>query len=960
MGLEFTHPEWFWLLPPALAWVGWLTFRSDSSLPARRRWLAGALRGGVTVLWIGALAGARWLQPLDRLNVLFLLDHSDSVPAAQQRAALEWMQQAARSLPAQDRAGVIVFGREARLEASLQPALRLERPATVVPGDRTDLAAALRLATAAFPEHGQRRVVLLSDGHENQGDALAAAALARAQQVEVFPVPLTARHGPDVSVQRLLAPASVKQGQPFEVKAFVRADEAGPVTVRLLRNQRHLGEQVLELEAGKNLLAFPQTLTEPGFYTYEVQVETGRDTRPQNNRAFGYSEVRGEPRVLLVSSDPAADTPLAGVLGDRGARVRVIEPSAWPDSLAELQSYDALVLGNVSAGDLPAGADTQLEVAVRDFGLGLVCVGGDRAYGAGAYRGSRLNDLLPVESELSSQQVLPPGALVLVIDKSGSMAGEKMEVAKQAALAAVAALSDRDLVAVIAFDSDFSMVADLQPVAAHRATILRRISGLSADGGTTMYPPLQHARQLLNRARASLKHIIALTDGLSTPGDFEGLARALAAERITLSTVGIGDDLDGTLLNLLATLGGGRFYPAHTLDQVPQIFLQEAAVVLKTAIHEEPFQPHPVLSTEVTRGLDWAAAPPLLGHVVTEPKVRAETPLLTARGSPLLAHWQYGLGRAVAFTSDARARWAQHWLAWPGYATFWRQVLHWSLRRTFPADFATEVSVEAGEGHVSVEALDAEGNELNFLELRAAVFSPPGVRQLITLDQTGPGRYAGTFTMREPGVYLVNLQHWERGAVHAAQTLGASLNYSPELEAAGTHTSLLHRLAELTGGQVLALDQPPDTAYRLQRRRTWQPHDLWPWLLRLALVLFVLDVAVRRVELDPAEMRELGRRLARRLGWRSAAPTPASTPSLAALLARRELVRATQTAPATARAEPKQPDTDAAPVSPAASSPTPPPEAVEEPAAAATAATGPGSVTERLKAARRRARERIG
>lgn len=959
MGLEFTHPDWLWLLPPALVWLGWLTLRSDSTLPARRRRIACALRVGVTVLWVGALAGARWLQPLDRLNVFFLLDHSDSVPADQQRAALEWIQQVTRAMPAQDRAGVIVFGSEARLEATLQPTPRLERVAAVVPGDRTDLAAALRLATAAFPEHGQRRVVLLSDGHENQGDALAAAALARAQQVDVFPVPLTAERGPDVAVQRLLAPARVKQGQTFEVKAFILADDSGPATVRLLRNHRLQGEQVLTLEAGKNLLAFAQTLTEPGFYTYEVQVETSRDTRPQNNRAFGFTDVRGEPRVLLISSDAAADVPLAGVLGEQGARVRVIEPAAWPDSLAELQSYDALVLGNVSAGDLPAGADAQLEVAVRDFGLGLVCVGGDRAYAAGAYRGSRLNDLLPVESELSSRQVLPPGALVLVLDKSGSMAGEKIEVAKQAALAAVSALSDRDLVAVIAFDSDFSVVADLQP-AAGRTTILRQISGLHAGGGTTMLPPLQHARQLLNRAPASLKHVIALTDGQSTPGDFEGLARVMAQERITLSTVGIGDDLDAALLSMLATLGGGRFYQASALDQVPQVFLQEAAVVLKTAIHEEPFQPQLALTTEVTRGLDWAAAPPLLGYVVTEPKARAETPLLTAQGTPLLAHWQYGLGRAVAFTSDARAQWAQHWLAWPGYATLWRQVLHWSLRRTLDPDFAAEISVESSEGHLSVEALDAEGNELNLLELRAAVFSPSGARQLIPVPQTGPGRYAGTFALREPGVYLVHLQHGEREKLRAAQTLGASLNYSPELEATGTHLRLLRSLAELTGGQVLALDRSQDNPFRLQRRRTWQPHDLWPWLLRLAILLFVADVAVRRVELDLDELRQIGRRLARAWGWRTPALAPTSTPSLAALLARRELVRTTQTAAAPAHAGSGPDDIGPLPA-PAAAPAKPPPAAAATPSESASpSALEPGSVTERLKAAKRRARVRIG
>lgn len=894
MRIAFTHPEWLWLLPPALAWVVWLAIKSDNSVHSWRRWIACGLRVVVTTLIVCAIAGLQWLKLMEGLNVFFLLDRSDSVPSQQQQAALDWVADAVKKKPAGDRAGMVVFGGEARIESTPQSTLRADRISAVVSGDRSDIGAAIRLATAAFPEHGQRRIVLVTDGNENLGDAMNAAISAGTQAVGIDTAPQYARHEADVAVQRLQTPSSVKEAQPFEVRIFVHADAAGPGTVRLFRNQQFLGEQPVTLEAGKNLLTFPQTLPEPGFYSYEVQVETAGDPRPQNNRAHAFTDVRGKPRVLLVTDDPGADTPLREAIAGHETLVRVIAPAEWPDRLAELQSYDSIVLCNVQAADLPRAAQEHLETAVRDFGVGLVCVGGDQTYAAGAYRGTILDRILPVDSELSSKKVLPPGALVLIIDKSGSMAGEKVEVAKQAAMAAVSVLSDRDYVAVLAFDGEVYQTGDIQ-LAANRRDIAELISGIQPGGGTSLYPPMRLAYDMLTRVNASLKHCIILTDGQSVPGDFEGVTRAMIEKRITVSTVGIGADVDANLLMAIADLGKGQFYHATTLDIIPQVFIKETAIVLKTAIDEEPFQPQVMQNSEVIRGIDLAGAPPLLGYVVTMPKPRAETPLWTGKGDPLLAHWQYGLGRAVAFTSDARAKWAQQWLAWGDYQRFWRQIVQWSLRRVINPDYTTEVAVQQGRGQLSVEAVDPQGNQLNFLELQAVVMSPKGGRELLTLRQTGAGRYEASFEMREPGAYLMNLQQLESNEVRAAQTLGASLNYSPELDTRGPNINLLRRIAGITGGIELTPGDPDDDPFAHNRRPTFQPHELWQALLQLAVLLFVVDVGVRRLQLDAEFWQRAGQAIAGTvLFWRKPAPAPVSDASLTALLARRDRVRAVQ------------------------------------------------------------------
>ncbi|HRI12492.1 MAG TPA: VWA domain-containing protein, partial [Verrucomicrobiota bacterium] len=377
MKFQITEPLWLWLLLPSIAWVGWLAWTSSVTLSPVRRMVSLALRIAVVFALVFALAELRRLKRVEGMNVLFLLDVSDSVSSRQQAAAREQVREFVREKPPADRAGLIVFGAESGLEANASPSFEVAKNGAVVPTERTDLAGALRLAVAALPEYGQRRLVLFSDGNENVGDALGAAISARTLGAAVDVVPLGQERGADVAVERFQLPPRVNQNVTFEAKVLVQASEPGPATVQLYRNDQLLGQQVVQLDAGRNLLAFPQSISEPGFYTFDVRVNSTGDVVPQNNRAAGFVIVRGVPRVLLVSQDPAADAPLMGALRSGEFDLRVIEPSRLPDSLAELQSYDAIIASNVAATDLTRDQQLRLQSAVRDFGVGFVCLGGD-------------------------------------------------------------------------------------------------------------------------------------------------------------------------------------------------------------------------------------------------------------------------------------------------------------------------------------------------------------------------------------------------------------------------------------------------------------------------------------------------------------------------------------------------------------------------------------------------------
>lgn len=895
MNIQFTAPYWLWAIIPGAVWVIWLAIKSDAQLSPWRRWLVTSVRMVILICLVLALAGIQWKQPKEGLNVFFLLDRSQSVSPDQQERALKYVNETAKGKTLSDRGGVIVFGAGASIETMPNPVVELPQVQAVISPERTDLGAAIRLAAAALPEHGQRRLVVLSDGNENSGDAMAAVLAAKPLGVTVDVVPLSLSRGGDVSVQKLTLPSKLKVGQAFEVKILLHSDREKAASVRLFRNDQLLGEQPVQLTQGKNLFAFPQKLEEAGFYNYQIQVDVPGDTIPQNNKATSFASVRGDPTVLLVSADPAQDANLAEALRSSKLTVKHVAVEGFPETLAEMQSYDSIFISNIASGDLTSDMLKLLEIAVRDFGVGLVCVGGDQTYAAGAYRGTPLETILPVDVELSSKKVLPPGALVLIIDKSGSMDGEKLELVKSAAIGAVRALGDSDYVAVIAFDGSPVVVAELQK-ASNRTKIERSISGIVSGGGTAMYPPMVAAYEMLHESRASLKHVIVLTDGESQPGDFEGITKKMASEKMTVSTVAAGEYIDGALLQSIANAGKGRFYHVRNPTQIPQVFIKETAVILKSAISEEPFQPKMVASTEVVRGFGNGEFPTLLGHVATEPKSRAELALVTGTGDPLLAHWNFGLGRSVAFTSDAKPRWAKNWMGWGKYRQFWSQVAQWSLRKLESADFAAEMTVEKGDGVLMVEAMDDKGDFQNFLNLEATVVSPKGDRQKVRLEQTAPGHYEVRFPTKEVGAYVAQLSQMKDGNVVAGQVVGTAVNYSPEFEATEANVRLLQQLAEAGEGWVINPQLNSDNPFVHDRVKTFQPVDLWEWLLKAAILLFPFDVGLRRIHLDKEEWMKATATLRRWLFfWKPQGNRPQEADeSLAALLNRRDQVRATQ------------------------------------------------------------------
>ena len=871
--ISFSNPSALWALLIFLPLLA-LPFVGRNDRPTLRRWLGVALRLLIGLGLILGLAGAQLVRPVDDLTVVFLLDLSDSVPAAEQERAKAFIRQAVAGMPSGDRAAIVAFGEDALVERLASEERDLPPVASAPRPGRTDVAAAIRLGLALFPEESQKRLVLLSDGLENVGEALAQADLAAARGVEIAVAPLLA---PPAEQEAYLAeleiPATVRQGQAFATTAVIESTLAQEATLYLLGDGRLLASKTVSLQPGTNRVQLSLTATETGFHRYRAELLPALDTLPQNNLASGFVVVYGPPRVLIVSEEASDVDALRRALASTGAGVDVVAPAMLPSELAILSGYDAVVLAGVPAGALPDGAMEALPVYVRELGRGLVMLGGEQGFGAGGYLRTPLEEALPVDMDVRSRTKEPNVALVLAVDKSGSMGrchcddptalpGEyervetglpKVDIAKDAIVKASNVLGPLDYLGVVAFDENALWALQLQQLVA-AAVLQNAVGAIQAEGQTNIWAGLTQAEEALLETEARVKHIILLTDGWSRSGDYAELTARLAEEGITLSVVAAGSG-SAEYLRGLAEAGGGRYYPAPTLRDLPQIFLKETIKTVGSYIIEEPLYPLPSGATPILRGLDPLALPALLGYNGTTPKSTAQVALVSPRGDPLLAQWQYGLGRSVAWTSDLKGRWATDWLAWERFNGFAAQLVGWTLPE--PADERVQVSLklDGAEVRVQVDSLDENNRPRDLLETKATLIGPELSQQTVKLEQTAAGRYEGSALVGDPGAYLVQIvQRDGEGQPVAQQMGGLVVPYSPEYKRTGEGGTLLNELVRATGGSAL---ETPDAAFAPTRQPASRARPLWPSLLLLAALLFPLDVAVRRLQLTPSDWRRL-------------------------------------------------------------------------------------------------------
>jgi uncharacterized membrane protein len=859
--ISFSHP-WYLALLLLAPWLVRISRQSLAGLRPGRARVALGLRLVILACLALGLAGLQVARLGKGLCVLFLLDLSDSIPREQQEAATRFIDRAAARMGPNDSAGVIVFGSEPYVEYLPRPGLKLGTVHTVLARQYTDIAGAIRLALAAFPEDARKRIVLFSDGNENMGSAVEEAAAAASSGAQIDVVPIRYAYERELMLEKMMAPGEAKQGEPVELKVIASTTHDTTATLRVWRDDQLVSEQPVRLLKGKTPLSIPQTIVQPGFHRFEARLEGGPDTITENNRAMAFTQVQGRPQVLYVEANPAEARYLAPAL--RAQKVDVVLRGAEqiPTNLAEFQNYDSVILSNVGAWQLSADQMKMIQSNVRDLGAGLVMIGGEYSFGAGGYAGTPIEAALPVDMDVQKKKNMPTGAVAMVMHSCEFPNGNRW--AAETAAGVVDALGARDYVGVLLYDTGDRWGIPMQR-ATNKEALKSQVFSLQPGDMPSFDAIVRLAYDGLRPLDAQVKHIIVLSDGDPAPPTNE-LMQACVKARITISTVAVfpHEKLPPILADM-ARRGKGRFYQVTSASQIPRIFLKEATFVLKPAIIEEPFFPKSDPGSPLLKGIATSSIPPLLGYVAATPKPVAELAMATKRDDPLLASWQYGLGRAVAFTSDAKNRWAAQWVDWPGYAKFWAQVVRWTVRSTSRTPLETTVDIQRRRGHVSIDAVDEKGEFLNFLDLRGNVVTPERTLKL-RLQQTAPGRYEGDFDAPDVGQYIVSLGYRDAAGRQRLHTAGTSVPYSPEYRELKTNDAVLTRLAEITGGRIHpTLSQNPDAAttralFRRDRRPRTTPQETWPFLLLLAALLLPADVAVRRLMIEPAEALAWARR----------------------------------------------------------------------------------------------------
>jgi Mg-chelatase subunit ChlD len=841
-------------------WFVAVLAKSLADLPWPQRALSVLLRVAFVALLALGLARLSRSATTEKVATVLLVDVSDSVSDESLEDAREAVKQAYASKPDDAVLRVVTFAERPKVlpegeDAKAPPPLARHAEGE---GAGSDLQAALQLAYGLYPPGYLKRAVLFSDGVQTAGDLLAEADRARGFGVRLFTVPYARPAPGEVAVRELRLPDLVKIGETFRVSADVYATRPTRARLRLYQGETLNalgGVREIDLAAGPNDVTFDSVVRVAGAVTYALELEPlGDDEFRENNRFATTIDVPGRPLVLYVDGTPEHAQPLAAALTAQQLDVDVRPPIGMPTSLRELERYDFVILSDAPREGVSLAAEDTLEAYVRDLGGGFLFAGGESGYGLGGWYHTTVERMLPVRMDNEKKKEMPSVAMMLVIDRSGSMNGLPLEMAKAAAKATAGVLSPDDLVGVIAFDSSPTRYVKLQP-ARNRSRIGGDIARIQSGGGTEIFSALDAAYQDMTVTQARKKHVILLTDGKASTSGIRDLVSAMVAESITVTTVGFGADVDERMLKMIAEVGGGRYHAVTDAQSLPRIFTKETEMIARAAAVEEWFPVTQTGNAAFLRSVDVRTAPNLHGYVSTQLKpAPAEELLASDTGEPILARWRVGLGWTLAWTSDVKSRWAVEWLRWPGFSKLWGQLVHEHMRQKHRRELDMKAEVKDGAVVATVDAFgDGERFE-NALVSKLTVVGPEpaGKERSVDFRQIAPGRYEARLPLEGHGSFLLRAEHareQEDGSVKPVATSSGHVTspYPREYASFEPDRATLERASLAAGGALGPFE--PAAVWSAAGERVTYHEELWPRFIYAALGVFLADLLVRRVRI---------------------------------------------------------------------------------------------------------------
>ncbi len=781
------------------------------------------------------------------ISTVFLLDVSESASDFEE-SGKDFISTAIESIPRGNKAGVVLFGDNSKIDKVLNKKKEYksinEKPVVTA----TNIQEAVESALGLFERGGSRRIVLITDGEENQGDILKSIPLINEQKIDFKVYKITGEKGDEIYVDNVKVPDNISVGEEFSVSIDIKSNYATKAKLTLFSGRNKVGEQQVQIQKGKNSFVFKDKQSSGGFKGYRVLIEADGDTNKVNNEFSTFTNVMDKPNILLINGIKGDSKALEEILVNSGANIKKISPSVSPSTLNELLEYKSIVLNDVHRDDLSNGFMDNIEAYVKDYGGGLITFGGEDSYALGGYKDTSLEKVLPVYMDKRGKNEVPSISINLIIDKSGSMSAEgggvsKLTLAKEAAMKALENLREVDEISVIAFDDTYDEVVPLQKVG-DKESIKELISGIQIRGGTSIYPALEQGYNMQMKSSAKIKHTILLTDGQDGYGfdNYANLLKNFNDNNITLSTVAVGEGANADLLNQLASIGKGRSYYTDIYTDIPRIFAKEVLLSAGTYIINEEFTPKILSNHEILAGVKTSdGIPSLLGYIGTSIKENAVEILSSNHDEPILAAMQYGIGRTVSFTSDVSGQWSKNYLAWEYGPQLIKNMVYFTIPK-YGEEGKLNISQEGNEAKVEFynDKISKDA------KVKGIYNGENGEEGEFELSQIEPGKFQANIPLNSLGFYNFSIREEESGEIKNNYKGAFALQYSDEYKF-NTNGEKLDVVIKETKGSFI---NKPEEVFEGKLQREYKKINLTTSLIIISILLFMIDIAYRRLNID--------------------------------------------------------------------------------------------------------------
>ncbi|MCQ2520844.1 MAG: VWA domain-containing protein [Lachnospiraceae bacterium] len=767
-------------------------------------------------------------------------------------------------MPANNQYGIVCFGKDAKVEQFLTEKHSVGGFMSSVDANATDLEDAIYRGAAMLPSDAAGRIVLLTDGKQTMGNIENTVSMIQSSNIELLCLLYeNTTSAQDAYIDDVETPSYLHPGDEYTITVTVNSNYETPATLYVYAMDEK-GQKILpatdsrevNLSVGTNRFAFTRVAGLDSAENFVVEVEALGDGCEQNDGYMSSCSVEAAPKTLVILGNTVDGIAFRKVLDAAGADYEMVEAKAAPKTMADFLNYKEIILDNVFIYDLPDAFLDKVESYVKDYGGGLICVGGEQSYAMGGYRNTVLEDVLPVQMEIDGTLDVVKTAMVFVVDHSGSMStyddgarATYLDVAITATIEAISVMRASDYVGVLSFDDGNTWNVPLQLVGDGKAAI-EGVKTITDGGGTVIDPALQDAFEALNNIDAAVKHVVLLTDGYGEYYDVKDYQQTLdkyIQSGITLSTVSIGDWSDEQLMESMANYVGGRYYHATAASNVPKIFTQEVFLSGDSYIQNGNFVVTPTGSSEITDGLFPNGWPTLFGYINTKAKPGSRKLLISDQNDPLLTVWQYGLGITCAFASDTEGLWTGGYSSEDDYALLWKRITDYCAGVSGLGEDTLRVEQEGSQTKITYHANEYTGQT----SVTAYYVDQKGEVQEIKLYATAPGVYESYVETAKTGVYQFNVRRSEGDEVINAVTASTVVQYADEYRFENTNDAC-KIFVQKNGAMITEKDNVWKTRVESVREKT----DLTNILMIAALVLFVIDVALRRLQITPGRRKK--------------------------------------------------------------------------------------------------------